>query len=363
MPHRIRPAALAALVPLLGLVGCGDEELPATDQDTRDVVAVDTAAPADTGPATDTATPSDTAVTGGDVAPDALDADTLPIVHLPDADVLAGDADTDDADGAPNLAPLGGERPAPVYLPETYDPAVPTPLVILLHGYTATGPVQDLYLGFHQRATAAGMIAVVPTGTVDGFGSHFWNADPAWCCNFGDSGVDDESYLLGLVSESRSRFNVDAGRVYFLGHSNGGFMAYRMACAHADVVAGIVSIAGALPKDIGDCDPSRPVTVVEAHGTLDAVISYYGTSGYPGAEATIDRWVGYDGCDPVPVESGGFDYDSAALGDETDKLVWGDCEGGVLVGRWTMKGSSHVPLFTEAFLRDAFAFLLSHRRD
>ncbi|TNF24807.1 MAG: hypothetical protein EP329_24215 [Deltaproteobacteria bacterium] len=347
MPVRSTFAALAAL---LALAGCGDEQLRAAP-DAPDVVAVDTRG-ADTAAGD---TDADTHAATSDAAdPDATD--TYPILSLPDV----GPSDASDA--PPDLAPLGGDRPAPVYLPEGYDPTVPTPLVILLHGYSATGPVQDLYLGFHRQATAAGLIAVVPTGTADAFGVHFWNADPAWCCNFAGSDVDDEGYLLGLVAEARARFNVDPARVFFLGHSNGGFMSYRMACAHADVVAGVFSIAGALPAAPGDCAPSAPVTIVEAHGTLDAVISYYGAGGYPSAETTIDRWVGYDGCDPTPVASGSFDYDGAVLGPETSKRVWDACDGGVLVSRWTMAGSSHVPLFTDAFLADAFAFLLSHVR-
>ena len=339
-------------IPLITLAYCGDDGLVATQHD-ADIVAVDTAVAPDTA-APDTIAPDTAAPDDVDATDDVEASDTLPILQLPDAgpDVAA----------PPSLDPLGGDRPALVYVPDDYDAATPTPLVILLHGYSATGPVQDLYLAFHERATEAGLIAVVPTGTADAFGVHFWNADPAWCCNFGGSDVDDEGYLLGLISEAAGRFNVDPARVYLLGHSNGGFMAHRMACAHADVIAGVVSIAGALPKAIGDCVPGRPVTVVEVHGTLDAVISYYGNFAYPSAEATVDRWVGYDGCDPVPVASGGFDYDSAVLGAETQKLVWDGCDGDALVSRWTLSGSGHVPLFTAGFLPDAFAFLLSHTR-
>jgi polyhydroxybutyrate depolymerase len=357
--HRTIIFALTSAIPALSIVSCGDDELTAMQHD-ADVEVLDTAAPDTTAPdtaAADTAAP-DTAVDDGDATEDAAADDALPVLQLPDAGSDAADAVTE----PPSLDPLGGDRPALVYLPDGYDAATPTPLVILLHGYSATGPVQDLYLGFHERATEAGLIAMVPNGTADAFGVHFWNADPAWCCNFANSGVDDEGYLLGLIAEAGERFNVDPARVYLLGHSNGGFMAYRMACAHADVVAGVVSIAGALPKAIGDCAPDRPVTVVEVHGTLDAVISYYGNLAYPSAEATIDRWVGYDGCDPVPVASGGFDYDSGVLGAETQKLVWDGCDDGALVSRWTLNGSSHVPLFTSAFLPDAFAFLLSHTR-
>ena len=47
--------------------------------------------------------------------------------------------------------------------------------------------------------------------------------------------MDDAGYILNLIDEARLRFNVAADRVYLFGHSNGGFMAHKMACEHADV--------------------------------------------------------------------------------------------------------------------------------
>ena len=49
-------------------------------------------------------------------------------------------------------------------------------------------------------------------------------------------------------------------------------MAHRMACDHADAIAAIVSIAGATFLNPDDCAPSEPVSVLQVHGTNDAVI-------------------------------------------------------------------------------------------
>ena len=306
---------------------------------------------ADAAPPEDTAAPpSDTAVPA-DVA---LPPDGGPIVTLPDA---AGDT-TGSA-----LAPLGGERPAEVYLPEGYDPATPAPLVILLHGYSATGTIQDLYFDFHAQATAAGFIAVVPDGTTNSFGLNFWNADPAWCCNYEHSAVDDAAYLLGLIAEARERFAVAPDRVYLLGHSNGAFMAYAMACRHADTIAGVVTLAGSMALDPAHCAPSRPVSVLHAHGSLDAVIPYLGSAfQFPGAAETVDRWLGHDSCANTPVTTFGYDYDAAVFGFESTRALWDDCAGGAQVSHWVLYGSTHVPVLTPRFLEDAFAFLLSHAR-
>lgn len=39
--------------------------------------------------------------------------------------------------------------------------------------------------------------------------------------------------------------NVDRSRVYFVGHDNGGFMAYRLACDHSDKIAAIAVLSAA----------------------------------------------------------------------------------------------------------------------
>jgi hypothetical protein len=46
-----------------------------------------------------------------------------------------------------NVDPMvGGLRPAPVIIPPNYNPSTPTPLLILLHGYSANGLMQESYL-------------------------------------------------------------------------------------------------------------------------------------------------------------------------------------------------------------------------
>src|SRR5439155_20820686 len=121
-----------------------------------------------------------------------------------------------------------------------------------------------------------------PDGTVDGNNNHFWNATDG-CCDFGKTGVDDSSYLAGLIDEIASKYKVDPKRVYFMGHSNGGFMSYRMACDHADRVAAIVSLAGATFADDSKCKPTAPVAVVEVHGNADPTVPYDGQGVVPSA--------------------------------------------------------------------------------
>ena len=55
--------------------------------------------------------------------------------------------------------------------------------------------------------------------------------------------------------------------------SNGGFMSNRLACDRADVFAAVAPVAGTLGVGVA-CNPSRPVSVWEAHGTADPLVPF-----------------------------------------------------------------------------------------
>src|SRR5205085_1985187 len=84
-------------------------------------------------------------------------------------------------------------------------------------------------------------------------------------------------------------YSVDPRRIFVVGHSNGGFMAYRMACDHSDTVAAIVSVAGAMYDDARKCRAAHPVSVLQVHGPPDNVIPYQGT-GINGANVPRATW-------------------------------------------------------------------------
>ena len=158
---------------------------------------------------------------------------------------------------------------------EQHDEKNAYPLIVLLHGYTANGFVQDALFGFAQLADDKQLFVAHPDGTVDQTGARFWNATDA-CCDFYGSGVDDVAYLNAVVDDMEQNFNIDKKRVFFVGHSNGGFMSHRMACDAADRVAGIVALAGDNWQDPSKCNPTAPVAVLQVHGTADTEVPYDG---------------------------------------------------------------------------------------
>jgi polyhydroxybutyrate depolymerase len=262
--------------------------------------------------------------------------------------------------GCPSFdtGPIGGSRPLSVHVPPSYDPCHPAPLVVMLHGYAADGAVEELYLALTAQADARGLLYAYPDGTLDVGGNRFWNATDA-CCNFYGSTVDDSTYLHDLIAEIGRHYNVDAKRVFLVGHANGGFMAYRMACDHADQIAAIASLSGAMYMDVARCQPTTSVAVLHIHGTADSSIPYNGSAMIPAATTTVGDWVTFDGCSSTADTSAPpLDLDSTIAGAETTITRYASgCRGAEL---WTIAGGTGVPSLTASFQPAVIDFLLAH---
>lgn len=254
------------------------------------------------------------------------------------------------------------DRPARLVAPE--EVTAPAPLLIVLHGYTSTGAQHDSYFSATQQAASRGLYVLLPDGTSEPeTGKQFWDASPA-CCNFTGTPVDDVAYLSGLIDEAIATRPIDPERIYVIGHSNGGFMAYRLACDIAEKVTAIAVLSGSDQPTEADCTPSRPVSVLHMHGTADGTIGFGGgqiTASFPGAVETMARWAKRDGCDATPTVGPAIDLDAGIPGAETRVSIYGGCEAGIDVQLDTIEGGAHSPtLVPESVGTDVFDWLLAH---
>jgi len=270
--------------------------------------------------------------------------------------------DTDISVDLPSV--IGGDRPATVILPSNYTSKQAWPLLILLHGYGVNGTLQDLYLGVSARVDRLGFIEVIPEGTQNVYGLQFWNAAPS---GSGFAEVDDVAYLRALIEEAKNTYHIDDTKIILLGHSNGAFMAYRMACEASDIVTAVGTLAGSIFGGLETCLPSKKVSVLHMHGTSDTVVPYQGGEllgiPYPSVEELIAFWRSVDECsdDISPTES--FDADEAVLSEETTVMSWTHCSSGSFVELWKMEGSPHIPAFTEQAKDRMLERLIGIRKD
>jgi len=167
-----------------------------------------------------------------------------------------------------------------VHVPPNYDPDVPTPAVFCIHGLGQTAVLFCVTgAAMHTKSDQAGFILIMPNGY-----SNSWNAGT--CCGAAsDEQLDDVALFRAIFTEVGKHVNIDLDRVYATGLSNGGYMSFRLACEAADIFTAVAPGAAALGiNDIGGgtnpasdfttCEPSRPVSVLQVHGTADPLIPY-----------------------------------------------------------------------------------------
>lgn len=252
-----------------------------------------------------------------------------------------------------------------VVWPQRLDPSLPAPVLIVLHGYGGEGAWVADHFGLDVAATDAGMVTIVPQGTRDPRGRTFWNAARA-CCDFFGAGVDDVGFVEGLVDavgmRLRDRVSLDRRRAYLFGLSNGGFLAYRIACTRPGTFAAIANVAGAMDVGGDACPSPAPIGVLHVHGTDDETIAETGgelaTVRYTGAKETVQVWLDVARCGAWET-SPRWDLEPTVAGAETLARK-ATCNGGVQVAWWQIDGGAHVPEVSVEFARGVTAFLLEH---
>lgn len=269
------------------------------------------------------------------------------------------------SDGPPPMSTktFGGDRPADLQTPATITPGKQYPLIVVLHGYSANGFAQSVYFHMRQLTDADKAMYIAPDGTIaPNTNNQFWNADPV-CCDFENQNPDDVGYLGGLVEDILDEWPVDPKQVFFLGHSNGGYMAYRMACERADLIAGIASLAGNAQSQPSTCNPSQNVSVLHMHGTSDVTVPYQGGAGVGGvgAEGSTDQWSAKNGCTGARTTgTTTIDIDTQVAGAETEIQPYSGCPDDGAVELWRMQGSQHIPVFDPPFASLLLDWFVEH---
>ncbi len=246
-----------------------------------------------------------------------------------------------------------------------------TSLIVSLHGFGGNSADQAAYIPLHERVNTDGFALLLPNGTIDSAGNHFWNPTDD-CCQGGKSGEDDVAFLTELVAEARKVKNF--GQVYFFGYSNGGFMAHHMACRGLPGLRAVASLAGTSYVDDAACAGAPPVSALHIHGSEDGVILFEGDESEPdpkndgesafylGASEITARWSRRAGCGwpehfrPYAT----LDLDQYVPGPETQAFrLDPDCAEGIVIELWIGEGSGHSPGYGDAFVDALLDWLLA----
>lgn len=274
-----------------------------------------------------------------------------------------------------------GPRRYRLYLPSSYDPSHPAPLVVMLHG--CTQDPDDFARGtrFNDVADPAGVIVAWPEQT----GSH----QPQKCWSWYDPAHQraggEPAVIAGITREVAARYAVDPRRVYIAGVSAGAGMAVNTAASYPELYAAVAAHSGVpyraaagVPHALavmksGSTDPAilayalhdalggRVLPLLAIHGGADAVVAPVNS------RQLAAQWAGVLGVHASPAErreDGGL---------EVETTRWPGVDGSAAVELLVVSGLGHAwsggspeGTFTDPRGPDAsriiLRFLLAHPR-
>jgi len=232
----------------------------------------------------------------------------------------------------------GIEREYLVHLPANYNPGDQWPLVLNLHGITSNATQQSFYSGFTAVADTANFIVCHPEGTLIPAGTgRQWNVG----FPFSPNTTDDVGFISNLIDTLHAHYDINLDKVYVTGMSNGGYMAYKLACELTDKVAAIASVTGSMvPAEAMDCDPFQTIPVMQVHGTADPTVSYTGNDFGISIEDLVMQWVDHNECALTPET---FQFPDINTSDNctVERIAYTDCDGNRKVYFYRVDGGEH----------------------
>lgn len=211
-------------------------------------------------------------------------------------------------------------------------------LVIAMHGTGGDASQFETDYKFTQKANEEQFIVVYPEGTKsNGFlGIRTWNA--GYCCDYAaNHNIDDVKFIGQLIDFLSENYKIDTSRVYVTGMSNGGMMAYRLACEMPQRIAAIAPVSCSMVTGQG-IKPSHPVPVLHLHSVLDTKIPQQGGVGigsyyFPPLDSVMNVWAKVNECTTGP---------EVVVDDSNFKLTtWTNCNNDVVIEYYLTKDGGH----------------------
>lgn len=224
-------------------------------------------------------------------------------------------------------------------LPSTYyDDTTSFPLVIALHGTGGSASQFDRDYGLTQKANSSHFIIAYPEGVEreGAFKLRTWNA--GWCCDYAlENNVDDIGFIDELIDVTISSYKVKVKQVYLTGMSNGGMLAYRLACELPTKIAAIATVSCSMVVT-QPCDPNRTIPILHIHSILDTKIPYEGGIGiggyyYPPVDSVLKVWSGINQCSVT---------NEVLVDNSSYKLTrWSSCDSNAAIDFYLTKDGGH----------------------
>ncbi len=233
-----------------------------------------------------------------------------------------------------SLESSGQRRTYLLYVPDSYNPSMPTPLVLSFHGFAEWPAHQMQTSHWNTLADQYGFLVVYPSGT---------RFPKRWIVNSQPGSTTspeiDPQFISDLIDQLTGDYNIDQARIYANGLSNGGGMATLLGCKLSERIAAVGSVAGAYLISAEDCTPARPVPLIAFHGTADPIVPYQGGPSssfhvpFPVVEEWVKSWALRNGCD-LPAEV-------LPVTSQVSWIRYTSCTENAAVNFYTIQGGGH----------------------
>ncbi len=233
-----------------------------------------------------------------------------------------------------NLMSSGEKREYLLYVPKSYDPAKPAPLVISMHP-AMSWPSSQMHISQWNRvADENGFIVVYPAGGGIGPKTWFMNGQRT------PARMPDVVFISELIDTLEAAYHVDSTRVYADGISNGGGMAFALSCTLSHRIAAIGSVSAAQSLTWSWCADSTPMPMIAFHGTADPVVPFAGADAswlnpkpFPNVARWVGNWARRNRCRLPAARS--------TVAADVQRLQYSHCADGADVVLFTIRGGGH----------------------
>jgi len=159
-----------------------------------------------------------------------------------------------------------------LYLPKSYDKAKKAyPLVVALHGLHSY-PAQIMrYPGLLKEAEKHGYVVVAPMGynRKGWYGSMGWTSARSTPKNLGELSEKD---VMNVLAITRKELNIDAKRIYLMGHSMGGGGTWHLGLKYPQLWAALAPIAPAIYRKPSELTKIKTMPVIIVQGDADFLV-------------------------------------------------------------------------------------------
>jgi polyhydroxybutyrate depolymerase len=235
-----------------------------------------------------------------------------------------------------------------LHIPASYQPGQPVPLLLAFHGRTSNGGEVLQSSQFVSWGSQMNFIvASVNAATYENITS--WNAGT--CCAPATDALENDVLLTSAIIEAvKKNYDIDSSRVWAAGHSNGGMMAYRLACDLSDKITAIAVVVGSLVDT--SCNPANQVSLLHIHGDLDPLVPVQGGGKLdtPNIYYSVLDYAKANSCNASS---------SANFTSEEQQFIW-NCPNSSQVQLVNYLANSHE--WAEGYSKDILRFLFAHPR-